>query len=136
MNSSFRAAGKLAMAASCLALAAVAAAALSATPAVAAKKRAVVANAYAQSPPPRGVTVRGPNVSYMSGPHTRVFITKRSWLDAGTEVLPGERHYLDYALPPGNSAGINNLAGPAAPAGWQNPNWPLLGRWEAPQRDW
>ena len=25
----------------------------------------------------------GPNVSYQAGPHTRVFITKRSWLDAG-----------------------------------------------------
>src|SRR5579883_1384016 len=30
----------------------------------------------------------GPNVSYQQGPHTRVYVTKRSWLDAGTEVLP------------------------------------------------
>jgi hypothetical protein len=42
----------------------------------------------------------GPNVSYQSGPHTRVYISKRSWLDAGTEVLPGERKYTDYAFPP------------------------------------
>jgi hypothetical protein len=42
----------------------------------------------------------GPNVSYQQGPHTRVFITKRSWLDAGTEVLPGDRKFLDYAFPP------------------------------------
>jgi hypothetical protein len=41
----------------------------------------------------------GPNVSYQQGPHTRVFITKRSWLDAGTEVLPGERKFSDYAFP-------------------------------------
>ena len=41
----------------------------------------------------------GPNVSYQEGPHTRVFITKRSWLDAGTEVLPGDRKFLDYAFP-------------------------------------
>ena len=42
----------------------------------------------------------GPNVSYQQGPHTRVFITKRSWLDAGTEVLPGDRKFNDYAFPP------------------------------------
>jgi hypothetical protein len=42
----------------------------------------------------------GPNVSYQAGPHTRVFITKRSWLDAGTEVLPGDRKFTDYAFPP------------------------------------
>jgi hypothetical protein len=42
----------------------------------------------------------GPNVSYQQGPHTRVFVTKRSWLDAGTEVLPGDRKFTDYAFPP------------------------------------
>jgi hypothetical protein len=42
----------------------------------------------------------GPNVSYQSGPRTRVYISKRSWLDAGTEVLPGERKFTDYAFPP------------------------------------
>ncbi|MGH6704305.1 MAG: hypothetical protein ACREC2_17140 [Bradyrhizobium sp.] len=43
---------------------------------------------------------RGPNVVYQQGPHTRVFITKRSWLDAGVEVLPGDRKFTDYAFPP------------------------------------
>jgi hypothetical protein len=42
----------------------------------------------------------GPNSSYMQGPHTRVYITKRSWLDAGVEVLPGDRKFNDYAFPP------------------------------------
>lgn len=42
----------------------------------------------------------GPNVSYQAGPRTRVYISKRSWLDAGTEVLPGERKFTDYAYPP------------------------------------
>jgi hypothetical protein len=42
----------------------------------------------------------GPNVSYQQGPHTRVYITKRSWLDAGVEVLPGDRKFNDYAFPP------------------------------------
>jgi hypothetical protein len=42
----------------------------------------------------------GPNVSYQQGPRTRIYVTKRSWLDAGTEVLPGERKFTDYAYPP------------------------------------
>ena len=43
---------------------------------------------------------RGPNVVYQQGPHTRVYVTTRSWLDAGTEVLPGDRKFQDYAFPP------------------------------------
>jgi hypothetical protein len=105
--------------------------ALSSAPADAATRKRVVTDAYAQSAP-RGATVRGPNVSYMAGPRTRIFITKRSWLDAGTEVKPGERHYLDYAIPPDNVGGIHTIHGTAAPAGYQNPNWPLLGKFEAP----
>jgi hypothetical protein len=50
----------------------------------------------------------GPNSSYVQGPSTRVYVTKRSWLDAGTEVLPGDRKFLDYALPPGPSFGVQN----------------------------
>jgi hypothetical protein len=42
----------------------------------------------------------GPNVSYQQGPRTRIYVTKRSWLDAGTEVLPGDRKFTDYAFPP------------------------------------
>ena len=42
----------------------------------------------------------GPNVSYQQGPRTRVYVSKRSWLDAGTEVLPGDRKFTDYAFPP------------------------------------
>ena len=42
----------------------------------------------------------GPNRTYQQGPNTRVYITTRSWLDAGTEVLPGDRKFQDYAFPP------------------------------------
>ena len=42
----------------------------------------------------------GPNVSYQQGPRTRVYVSKRSWLDAGVEVLPGDRKFSDYAFPP------------------------------------
>jgi hypothetical protein len=50
----------------------------------------------------------GPNVSYQQGPHTRIYVTKRSWLDAGTEVLPGDRKFSDYAFPPARSFGLEN----------------------------
>lgn len=31
---------------------------------------------------------------------TRVIVTPRSYLDGGTEVLPGQRKFTDYAIPP------------------------------------
>jgi hypothetical protein len=77
-----------------LAAGAVMAIGLSATPADAAAKRKYYdANSTAYGP-------GGPNVSYQSGPRTRVYVTKRSWLDAGVEVLPGDRKFTDYAFPP------------------------------------
>jgi hypothetical protein len=57
---------------------------------------------------------------------TRITVRPRSYLDAGTEVLPGERKFNDYAIPPGYSP-MRVLAGPATPAGPQNPGWPLPG---------
>jgi hypothetical protein len=33
-------------------------------------------------------------------PRARVTVAPRSFLDAGTEVLPGERKFTDYAYPP------------------------------------
>jgi hypothetical protein len=76
--------------------------------------------ADASAEPKRYVTPRdraaygagGPNSSYMAGPRTRVYVTKRSWLDAGTEVLPGERHFSDYAFPPGYSFARENYNRP------------------------
>ena len=41
-----------------------------------------------------------PNVSYQQGPRTRIYVSRRSWLDGGTEVLPGDRKFTDYAFPP------------------------------------
>jgi hypothetical protein len=42
----------------------------------------------------------GPNVVYQQGPRTRIYVSKRSWLDGGTEVNPGDRKFSDYAFPP------------------------------------
>jgi hypothetical protein len=42
---------------------------------------------------------------------TRIILQKRSFLDAGTEVKPGERKFTDYAIPPGYSA-METVLGP------------------------
>jgi len=34
---------------------------------------------------------------------TRVIVTKRSYLDAGTEVKPGQRKFTDYVYPPNHT---------------------------------
>jgi len=38
----------------------------------------------------------------------RVYISKRSWLDAGVEVLPGDRKFTDYAFPQGQTFARGN----------------------------
>ncbi|HZP76892.1 MAG TPA: hypothetical protein VFB45_12175 [Pseudolabrys sp.] len=57
---------------------------------------------------------------------TRIIVQRRSYLDAGTEVLPGERKYTDYVLPP-NYETFSVLPGSVNHAGFQNPKWPLPG---------
>jgi hypothetical protein len=58
--------------------------------------------------PVYGNSAGNPNVVYQQGPHTRIYVSKRSWLDGGTEVLPGDRHFTDYANPPGSSFATQN----------------------------
>ena len=36
-------------------------------------------------------------------PRARITVTRRSFLDAGTHVIPGDRKFTDYAIPPGYS---------------------------------
>ncbi|MDB5504680.1 MAG: hypothetical protein JWR89_4582 [Tardiphaga sp.] len=90
-----------------LATVAVIATALAATPADAAKRKTQVRDRDAVA-----YGARGPNASYQAGPRTRVYVTKRSWLDAGVEVLPGDRKFTDYANPPGQSFARENLNRP------------------------
>lgn len=40
-----------------------------------------------------------PATAKVSKPRTKIVVTKRSPLDAGTVVKPGSKSYLDYALP-------------------------------------
>lgn len=56
---------------------------------------------------------------------TRIIIEKRSYLDPGTEVLPGSRHDLDYAQNPNHRATgiLNNTVGGTN-------QFPLPGPWD------
>ncbi len=63
---------------------------------------------------------------------TRIIIEKRSYLDPGTEVLPGSRHDLDYAQNPNHratgvldntSAGTNQLPLPGPWDSGRNGPW-------------
>jgi hypothetical protein len=63
-----------------------------------------VSTASAEQAKRRAIETRytsgSPNVSYQQGPRTRIYVSRRSWLDGGTEVLPGDRKFTDYAFPP------------------------------------
>jgi hypothetical protein len=54
----------------------------------------------------------------------RVTVEKRSFLDAGVEVKPGQRKFTDYAFPPGYSptSSIDFTSG--------NIRGPLVGPWD------
>jgi hypothetical protein len=62
---------------------------------------------------------------------SRVTVAPRSFLDAGTEVLPGERKFLDYALPPGYSP-MGSVINTGGKVGWDNS--PLPGPFDLPSR--
>jgi hypothetical protein len=52
-------------------------------------------------------------------PRARVTVAPRSFLDAGTEVRPGERKFTDYAYPVGNAGlGINAVTNTGGRVGW------------------
>ena len=89
--------------------------AFAATPSEAAQKKRVVTQTKQ-----RVVTSR---------PRARIIVRQRSFLDGGTEVLPGERKFTDYAIPPGYSptAVIENTAG--------YHRSPLPGPFDLPGRD-
>jgi len=60
-------------------------------------------------------------------PRARVTVAPRSFLDAGTEVKPGERKFTDYAFPPSGNAGIgvNAVTNTGGKVGWDtNPLMP------------
>jgi Flp pilus assembly protein CpaB len=75
--------------------------------------------AAAQTEPP----AKKPGAARPKAP-PRVVVEKRSFLDAGTEVKPGQRKFTDYAFPPGYSptSSIDFTTG--------NVRGPLVGPWD------
>jgi hypothetical protein len=53
-------------------------------------------------------------IHHQDGSTTVIVIPRRSYLDTGTEVSVGDRHFQDYALPPGGDPGRANwtMGGP------------------------
>jgi hypothetical protein len=74
-------------------------------------------------------------ISMAPPPRARITVTRRSYLDAGTHVIPGDRKFTDYAVPPtyypgsvaDNRGGMyidqSALPGPFTLPGRDNP-WP------------
>ncbi|MEA2975126.1 MAG: hypothetical protein QOF19_646 [Alphaproteobacteria bacterium] len=60
---------------------------------------------------------------------TRIIIQKRSFLDGGTEVLPGERKFTDYVYPPNYS-----VTGVIDRTAFSHRS-PLPGPWDLPGRN-
>jgi hypothetical protein len=86
--------------------------------------RMVVAVAAAS---PAGAQTTVPQTQVKKKPDrdaARVTVKKRSFLDAGTEVLPGQRKFTDYAFPPGYSptSSFDYTSG--------NVRGPLIGPWD------
>jgi hypothetical protein len=69
----------------------------------------VAAPADAQQPPKKRVYTNRDHTVYVSRDEdgrtrTKIIVQKRSYLDPGTEPLPGERNTLDYVQNPGQRA--------------------------------
>jgi hypothetical protein len=60
-------------------------------------------------------------------PRARITVERRSFLDGGTMVVPGERKFTDYAFPPGYSV-IGEALGPFK----DYRRRPLLDPWDFP----
>ncbi|HET7021097.1 MAG TPA: hypothetical protein VFI58_10315 [Xanthobacteraceae bacterium] len=66
-------------------------------------------------------------------PRARVTVAPRSFLDAGTEVLPGDRKYSDYAFPVGPYATpLSVVQNTGGRVGWHRS--PLPGPFDLPSR--
>jgi hypothetical protein len=66
-------------------------------------------------------------------PRARVTVAPRSFLDAGTEVLPGDRKFTDYAFPPGSySMPLSAVTNTGGRVGWHQS--PLPGPFDLPSR--
>jgi hypothetical protein len=96
----------------------------------------VPSDALAQGSKKKSAKRYGPVPTSMAPPPRARITVRRSYLDAGTHVIPGDRKFTDYATPPGyspmsvieNRSGVYSTAlpGPFTLPGRDNPypwNW-------------
>jgi hypothetical protein len=70
---------------------------------------------------------------FVNRPRARITVEPRSFLDAGTEVLPGERKFTDYAFPAGSySMPLSVVQSTGGRVGWHQS--PLPGPFDLPSR--
>ncbi len=88
-----------------------AAAGLAVAPAEAAKKRSQYVSQQSVQPTTgeAGVVVRRSR--------TRITVTRRSYLDPGTEVYPGSQNYTGYVFSPSYGSPAHSILGPGRPEG-------------------
>ncbi len=89
---------------------------------------AVPAEAAAQKKKQRVAAPKQTRQVAVNRPRTRIVVQRRSFLDAGTEVLPGERKFNDYAMPPGYQP-----MGVIANTSFNRSSWSLPGPFELPR---
>jgi hypothetical protein len=94
-----------------LAVLTVAAVALAAAPADAATKKRSQAGAQSVQ------TARGEAGVVVRRTRTRITVTRRSYLDAGTEVYPGSQNYTGYIFSPFYLSPAHSILGPGRPDG-------------------
>jgi hypothetical protein len=71
-------------------------------------------------------------VASANRPRSRIVVVPRSFLDAGTEVLPGERKFTDYAFPPTHNP-LDVVQNTGGRVGWHRS--PLPGPFDLPSRN-
>jgi hypothetical protein len=93
--------------------------------------RDVQPNSRAESRQPKNIATSTPTAG--KRPPLRVVVVPRSFIDAGTEVQPGERKLLDYAFPRTHTA-MHAVTNTGGRVGWHNsplpgPLFPGRGPW-------
>ena len=94
---------------------------LTQTPPAATKTQTPPASQKTQTRPesPKADKAATARAASANRPRARVVVAPRSYLDAGTEVLPGERKFLDYAYPPTYQP-YNVVTNIGGRVGWHN----------------
>jgi hypothetical protein len=66
-------------------------------------------------------------------PRARIVVAPRSFLDAGTEVVPGERKFTDYAYPPTYTP-LGSIPNTGGKVGWDRS--PFMQPFQVPGTSW